>query len=423
LNLELINTGSELMLGRVLNTHQQWLCRQLTALGYEVARQVTVGDTALAIQAAVCAALAEADVIIVTGGLGPTADDRTREVIAALLGRRLVLDGTVLAAIERFYAARGRPVLESTKAQAMVPEGGIVLPNSVGTAPGLIIEAAPNPWRPAQRPSLLVMLPGPPRELYPMFAAQVAPLLQKKFPPESVYASRVLKTTGLGESMIEERIAGALASLTKNGLDLGYCARVGEVEIRLSARGSAAQEMVGQAAQIVCDRLGPCIFATNDESLETVVVRLLTERRQTLAIAESCTGGYIAHRITNVSGASAVFLGGWVTYSNEAKQRFLGVPEEIIAAHGAVSEPTARAMAEGARRQQGADYALAVTGIAGPTGGTTAKPVGTVYIALATAEGIRLQHQVNHFDRENFKQATAQQALELLRQTLISSYK
>ena len=415
MRIELINTGSELLLGRVLNTHQQWLCRQLADLGYTVDRQVTVDDQAPAVAQAVRDALGQADLVIVTGGLGPTSDDRTRDVIAELLGRTLHEDAAVLAHIERFFTARKRPMPASTRVQALVPEGATVLTNAHGTAPGLVLEAPAS----GAQGRLLVLLPGPPRELRPMFTEQVVPIILKRFPLAAPFICRTLKTTGLGESLVEERIAGPLEALTKQGLVLGYCARVGEVDVRFTAQGDRGREMVAEAERIARELLGDLVFAVDDEQLEATVVRLLTERKQTVALAESCTGGFIANRLTNVPGASAVFLAGLVTYSNDAKQRFLGVRPETLAIHGAVSESTAKEMAEGARTQTGATYAISVTGIAGPSGGTAEKPVGTVWMAVAGVAGTITLKRVNAFDRETFKYVTSQQALDLLRHQML----
>jgi len=418
-NIELINTGSELMLGHVLNTHQQWICRQLADHGYRVTRQVTVADAGADIQQAVREALARADLVITTGGLGPTSDDLTRDLIADLLGKELREDAAVLANLENFFSLRNRPMPEKTRVQALVPEGAIVLHNPHGTAPGLAIEVQSNSSRQEDKTSWLIMLPGPPRELRPMFNEQVLPLIRERLPLLNAFVSRTLKTTGLGESFVEAKIAGPLQQLTDTGLEIGYCARTGEVDLRLSARGAGAGEIMAEAEQIVRTLLGRHIFGEGDEQLETVIVRLLTDRKQTLALAESCTGGYLANRLTNVPGASVILLAGLVTYSNEAKQKFLGVRAEALAKHGAVSEPVVREMAEGARRQTGADYALAVTGIAGPGGGTSDKPVGTVFIALATDHHTFVLNPMNRYDRETFKYVTSQQALELLRRTLL----
>jgi len=416
--IELINTGSELLLGRVLNTHQQWLCRQLADLGYEVTRQICVADEGRQIQTAVRESLTRADVVLTTGGLGPTSDDLTRDLIAQLLGRALVEDPVVLAAIEKYFGQRQRAMPPSTRVQAMVPAGACVLPNHHGTAPGLAMEVNPNSLRESGLAGWLILLPGPPRELRPMFSESVVPLLRQQFPLAHPFVCRTLRTTGLGESAVEEKIAGPLQSLGQEGLEVGYCARIGEVDVRLIARGEKASVTVGHAEKIVRQLLGPIIFAMDDGTMESTIVRLLTERGQTLALAESCTGGLIAHRLTNVPGASAVLNCALVTYSNQAKKDFLGVREKTLEEHGAVSEPVAREMAEGARQRQGTDYALAVTGIAGPSGGSETKPVGTVFIALAGEGETIVEKRFNPFDRETFKFVTAQQTFDLLRRAL-----
>jgi nicotinamide-nucleotide amidase len=417
-NIEIINIGSELMLGQVLNTHQQWLCRELADHGYLISRQLAVDDSGPAIRQAVREALARAELILVTGGLGPTSDDRTRDLIADVLERPLREDPGVVLHIERFFAATRRPMPPRTRVQALIPEGAIVLPNAFGTAPGLVIDL---PARASSTtPGLLVMLPGPPRELRPMFAGQVLPLIQRRFPLAEPFVCRTLRSTGLGESMVEAKLERPLQHLTQAGLETGYCARPGEVDVRFVARGDRASTLVDEAERIARNALGNLIYGTGDELLEAVIIRLLTERKQTLAVAESCTGGLIAHRLTNVPGASAVFLAGLVTYNNQAKQDFLGVRADTLAAHGAVSEPTAREMAEGARVRTGADFGLSVTGIAGPTGGSAEKPVGTVFIGFATARTTVGLKRFNPWERETFKYATSQQALDLLRQNLTS---
>ena len=435
-NIELLNTGSELMLGRVLNTHQQWLCRRLADLGYVVTRQVAVPDTAHDIQSAVREALGRADLIIATGGLGPTSDDVTRDLIAQLLGKKLRLDDAVLNHIKRRFAARSLPMPKNNEVQALVPEGAMVLANPNGTAPGLAIEiesqtgrAGLPPGQDAQqrvptspfRAAWLVMLPGPPRELRPMFDHFVVPLLRREFPLGAPFVCRTLRTSGIAESLVQEKIEAPLNTLAVAGLEIGYCALTGQVDVRLSARGGNGKKIVRAAEAIVQKILGAQIYGFDNEEMETVVVRLLTERKKTLALAESCTGGCIAHRVTNVPGASAVFPGGWVVYNNESKQKFLGVRAETLAAHGAVSEAVAREMAEGARLQLGADFAIAVTGIAGPDGGTKEKPVGTVFIGLAGEFGTVVERKFNPYERETFKEVTAWQALEMLRVRLVCS--
>jgi len=421
------------MLGRVLNTHQQWLCRRLADLGYIVTRQVAVPDTARDIQSAVREALGRADLVMATGGLGPTSDDLTRDLIAQLLGKKLRLDEAVLDHIKQRFAARHLPMPKNNEVQALVPEGAIVLSNPNGTAPGLAMKIDEDGgWKmedggktstpssilnsPSSRsPKWLVLLPGPPRELRPMFDHLVVPLLRREFPPDAPFVCRTLRTSGIAESLVQEKIAAPLGALVAAGLEIGYCARTGQVDVRLSARGASGGKVVHEAEALVQKILGAQIYGFEDETIEAVVVRLLTERKKNLAVAESCTGGCLAHRVTNVPGASAVFLGGWVTYSNESKQKFLGVRAETLAAHGAVSEAVAREMAEGARRQTGADFALAVTGIAGPGGGTAEKPVGTVFIGLAGAFGTVVERRLNFWERETFKEVTVGQALEMLR--------
>lgn len=419
MDIELLNTGTELLLGRVLNTHQQWLCRQFADAGYVVSRQVAVPDTAPAIAQAVREALGRADLVVVTGGLGPTADDLTREAIAGLVGRPLREDPAVVAHLRTWCAARRRTLTPAVLNQARVPEGALVLPNAHGTAPGLLIEVRPNPHAPEGHPAWLALLPGPPRELRPLFTEAVLPWVRRTWPPDPPFVCRTLRSTGVPESTMEARLTGPLASLAARGLEVGYCARPGEVDVRLAARTPDAAALVAAAADVVRREVGRHVYGEEDDTLEAAVVRLLTAQDRTLAVAESCTGGRLASRLTDVPGASAVFLGGFVTYANALKERLVGVCRDTLAVHGAVSEPTARAMAEGARARTGADFALAITGIAGPSGGTPDKPVGTVFIALAAAEGTEVRQHLNALDRPTFKHVTSQQALEQLRQRLL----
>jgi len=446
MNIELINTGSELLLGRVLNTHQQWICRRLADLGSVVARQVTVPDTARDIQHAVREALGRADLVIVTGGLGPTSDDITRDLIAQLLGKKLVHDKAVFMHIKNYFAARKRPMPPNNDVQAMVPEGAIVLPNPNGTAPGLAMRIGsgvwdlasgktqtherssldprsqtPDPRLQTPDPKWLIMLPGPPRELHPMFDAAVVPLLQREFPLQAPFVCRTLRTGGIGESAVQDQIKPSLDPLVAAGLEVGYCARVGQVDVRLTASGSNAADIVREAEAVVQKIIGANIYGFDDETIEENLVRLLSTQQKTLALAESCTGGSIANRITNVPGASEIFPGGVVSYSNLAKETLLGVSAGSLAAHGAVSEAVAREMATGAREKFGTDFAIAVTGIAGPGGGTVEKPVGTVFIALAGAFGIVVERRLNLYERAMFKELTGQQALEMLRIRLVSA--
>ena len=412
MRVEIINTGSELMLGRLLNSHQQWLCRRLADHGYPVDCQMAVPDTGTAIRDAVREVMGRADLIIVTGGLGPTSDDLTRDYIAGLLGRKLAEDPAILDHIRAFFTTRQRTMPVNAHVQALVPEGGKVLHNAHGTAPGLALDTP--------RGGLLILLPGPPRELHPMFDGQALPLIHQRFPHDSPFVCRTVRTSGLGESFVEERISDLMKPFVGAGMDLGYCARNGEVDVRFVARGADAATTVANAERLLYDTLRSLIYGVDDDLLETVVVREFTARRKTVALAESCTGGFISNRLTNVPGSSAVFLGGLVTYSNDAKQTILGVRPETLAAHGAVSEAVAKEMAEGAREKLGADFAVSVTGIAGPAGGTPEKPVGTVWMALASAAGTLVKHRVNAWDRETFKLVTSQQALELLRRAVMN---
>ena len=396
-------------MGRVLNTHQQWIGQQLALAGYELGFQQTIPDTGEAVQAAVKDSISRSELVIVTGGLGPTSDDVTRARIAELLGVHLEEHNETRQRIVSRFKERNRSIPNAVMVQAQVPQGAAVLPNDYGTAPGLMMQTGKG-W--------LILLPGPPRELHPMYINYVAPILAKELPPEKPLSTRTLKTLGIGESSVEELISEPLSELIALGLQIGYCARMGEVDVRLAACGTEALSLIKQAEEIVRDQVGQYIYGVDDDLLEEMVVRDLTKRRQTLAVAESCTGGLLSHRITNVPGSSAVFLAGHCTYSNEAKQDTLGVSLETLGTKGAVSEKVAREMAEGARLKHGADYALATTGIAGPAGGTEGKPVGTVFITLATRQGTQVLKECNHTDRETFKMVTTQQALNLLRQAI-----
>lgn len=418
MNVELINTGSELLLGRILNTHLQWLGRRLSDAGYQIARQVTVPDTSEAIESAIRESLARADIVVTTGGLGPTGDDLTRERVAKLLGRKLLPNAEAAARIRHFFESRGRPTPPRTAVESLVPDGAIVLHNDHGTAPGLALKVEPNPFRTSGKSALLILLPGPPRELHPMFREQVLPILMRELPPEMPGQSLTLRTTGIGESNLEDLLAKPLGNLISQGLELGFCAKIAEVEVRFSGRGAAGMELIAAAEAISLPLLGDAVFGKGDELMEAAVIREAVRSGSTVAIAESCTGGFIAHRLTNVPGASAVLLAGVVSYANAAKQDFLGVSGETLSEFGAVSEPVVRQMADGVRRAAKADFGLAVTGIAGPGGGSPAKPVGTAFVALAGPDGVQVVRQLNPFDRETFKFATSQQALDLLRRRL-----
>jgi competence/damage-inducible protein CinA-like protein len=403
-----INTGTEILLGDVLNTHLTFIAREIFPLGLRVERQISVPDGD-AIRDALSENFANADLIFVTGGLGPTTDDITREITAELLGLELVLDRALEASITERLMTRGIRLTNRILRQARVPRGAQVLPNDNGSAAGLYLAAGLNG---AAATPHLFLLPGPPRELHPMFLQSVLPILQQIVSQERAVAYRNYRIVGMGESYVEEAVGAELLAIS--GLELGYCARMGEVDLRVIG----SMETLELADKIIRGRLENFIFTTGRENLEMIVVRQLAGQKATLAVAESCTGGFLAHRLTNVPGASEVFLAGYVTYSNEAKTADLDVPPVAIAEHGAVSEPVARAMAEGARTKSGTTFALATTGIAGPGGGSEAKPVGTAYIALAGGGETVVKHLFFPTDRETFKQLATQMALNLLRERL-----
>jgi nicotinamide-nucleotide amidase len=406
-----INTGTELLLGDVLNSHLRFIAREIFPLGLRVDRQITVPDGN-----AIANAISEsrdAEVVFITGGLGPTTDDLTREIAAELFGLKLEHDPAILRAIQKRAAERGFRLTDRVARQADVPEGATVLPNEHGSAPGLYLPAVAA----AKRPHLF-LLPGPPRELHPMFLNSVLPILRSVVPPAEAVERRVFRVVGIGESLVEEAVGADLLAIP--GLELGYCARPGEVDLRLIGE----TPVLDRAERIVKEKLGPAIFSSDGGELEQAVVRLLTERKRTLAVAESCTGGYLAHRITNVPGASVVLLGAFVPYSNEAKTAMLGVDPALIESHGAVSKQVVQAMAEGARANAKSDFGLATTGIAGPTGGSEEKPVGTVFIALAARNRpVSVQKRFFPDDRPTFKELTTQAALEMLRRRLLETPK
>ncbi len=410
MKIEILNTGTELMLGKVVNTHGAWFGRELFKLGLRAQRQTCVPDGE-AIREAIAESLTRCDVLLITGGLGPTTDDITREITAELLGLPLLLDESVVRHIEGIFAHHGRKPPPGNERQAMVPEGANVLDNPNGTAPGLHVPARPDGSSPH-----LFLLPGPPRELHPMFHDQVVPRLRSLLGDTALPTFLNFRIINVGESAIAEKIEQPLDALVGlGGLEVGYCARPGEVDVRLIGPSG----LVATGAEIV-RRAFPTEIATESEAeLQEVVLDLLTARGETLSTAESCTGGLIASTLTDVPGASRAFLRGYVTYANEVKTDLLGVPPEMLAAHGAVSEPVARAMVEGCRHAAGTTHALSVTGIAGPDGGSEEKPVGTVFIGLAS-EGretrvVRLRHPG---DRPTVKMRTLRSALDLLRRRL-----
>lgn len=403
MTVELINTGTELLLGHTLNTHLAFLGEELFPLGLRIHRQVTVPDGE-AIAFALRESMARAEIILMTGGLGPTTDDLSREISAEVFGLKLVEDPAVWESICARLSRRGIPVAERNRRQAQVPEGSTVLHNANGTAPGLYLQKGDRH---------LFLLPGPPSELRPMFMDQVMPILRGLVPGGSEVEWRNFLFIGMGESNVEAAVGDDLLAIP--GLELGYCARPGAVEVRCIGR----REAVEKAEEILRARLSAHLAAAGRATLEQAVVERLTALGRTVATAESCTGGMLANRLTNVPGASAVFRQGFVTYANAAKVAALGVPEALLKEHGAVSEAVARAMAEGAMAKATSDFGLSTTGVAGPGGGTEEKPVGTVFVALARQNG---ETQVaKHFfpgGRLRFKELATQAALDLLRKGL-----
>jgi nicotinamide-nucleotide amidase len=405
----LLNTGTELLLGDVQDAHLAFIAREIFPLGLRIEERRTVGDTEV-IRHTLAELFPSCEILFVTGGLGPTGDDITREMVAGLLGLELQRSPDLLASLRQRLQVRGIKWTSGIARQADVPAGAEVMPNQNGSAPGLYLRAYINPRILSPH---LFLLPGPPRELQPMFRAFVMPILRSIVPASALIERRLYKIADKGESLVEEAIGDRVLAVP--GIELGYCARPGEVDVRIVGKANAIE----QADAIIRSTLGSSVFSAADETLEEVVVKLLVQRNQTVAVAESCTGGLLANRITNVPGASAVFLAGYVCYANQAKIDLLDVDPQLIETHGAVSEQVAYALAEHARACARSDYALATTGVAGPSGGSPEKPVGTVYIALAASGETIAKKLFFPTDRETFKQIATQAALELLRGRLI----
>ena len=406
----LINTGTELLLGDVQDAHLAFIAREILPLGLRIEERRTVPDTDV-IRRTLTELFPHCEILFVTGGLGPTTDDITREMVAESLGLELRQDPKLLAWLEQRLQVRGIKWSSGIARQADVLAGSQVLPNENGSASGFYLKANINPHVPSPH---VFVLPGPPRELQPMFRKFAMPILKSIIKAPLQVERRSYSIAGVGESLVENAIGKEVLAIP--GIELGYCARPGEVEVRIIGDPNA----IGPADSIIRRELGVSIFSEDGEALGAVVVKLLKQRNETLATAESCTGGLIANQITNVPGASEVFLAGYVTYANSAKSDVLNVDSKLIDKYGAVSEAAARAMAEGARTRAASTYALSTTGIAGPTGGSNEKPVGTVYIALAS-ENSKTRAMKFRFltDRETFKQLAAHTALDILRRTLL----
>ena len=408
---ELLTIGTELLLGQIVDTNAAWMAQRLAEAGIDVFYKSTVGDNWGRIEAAMRLAMSRADVVLMTGGLGPTEDDLTRDVLAAILGRPLRLDPQVLAAIAQRFAHRRVAMPENNRKQAMVPEGSEVLHNPRGTAPGLWIRRAG---------CALVCMPGVPSEMRAMLLEQVIPRIRANFGIRSRIVSRILKTCGISESTLDQRIGDYFRDMRNP--TIGVLAHAGEIHVRLTCKDDDPDEIAARLDALegkIRARLGHLIFGRDEEKLEAVVGRLLRERKATLAVAESCTGGLVASRLTDIAGSSDYFERGIVAYSVEAKQGLLSVSPGLIGQQGVVSLDVARAMAAGVRRMSGASLGLATTGIAGPSGGTPEKPVGLVCVALAWVGGDGAREFRLLGDREQVKYRGAQMALEMLRRHLL----
>jgi nicotinamide-nucleotide amidase len=375
MSAEILCIGTELLLGNITNGNARWIAEQLAALGIAHHRQQVVGDNRERVIAAVREAAGRCRLLITTGGLGPTPDDLTTEAIAAAFATPLTERPEVWADIQAKLTSRGRPVTPSLRRQALLPEGAAVLPNATGSAPGMV-------WSPV--PGFMILtFPGVPSEMQAMWSATAVPLLRRSGLAEGVFASRMLRFWGVSESSLAEQVADLLEQANPT---VAPYAGAGEVKLRLTARAASAPEAEALLAPVEAEiraRAGMACFGSDDDSLASVVLQLLRRRGQSLAVAESCTGGGLGAALSAVPGASEVFLGGVIAYANAVKQELLNVPSGVLKTCGAVSDPVAQSMAEGVRRATGADWAIAVTGIAGPGGGSADKPVGLVHIAIA----------------------------------------
>jgi len=406
---EIIAVGTEILLGDILNTNAQYLALQLAELGIDVHYQTVVGDNPQRLENTIFHAFSRANVIITTGGLGPTEDDLTKETGAKYFEEELVLDERALKRIENYFNKVGRQMTENNRKQAFVPKNSKVLYNDNGTAPGIIIE---------KNNKILVMLPGPPKETIPMFEKQVKPFLAQK--QEYTFVSRVLRIAGVGESAMETMVKDLIDSQTNP--TIAPYAKDSESLLRITAKAKdnkQAEELITPVAEEMYRRFGHNIYGEGETNMQTVVSELLIKKQKTIATAESCTGGAIASALVEYAGISSVFLDGCVTYSNASKQHRLGVKSETLQKYGAVSAETAKEMAEGAAKTAGTNIGLSTTGVAGPDGGTEQKPVGLVYIGL-TIDGVTKTKECNFVgNREKIRVRTVHTALDWLRRELL----
>lgn len=408
MNAELISVGTELLMGQIVNTNARDLSLWLSELGINLYYQTVVGDNERRLQKTMADALSRSELVIVTGGLGPTGDDLTKETAAKLMGMELALDEASLRAMEAYYKKIDRPMAPCNRKQAMMPVGGIVIPNPVGTAPGCIME---------KNEKIMILLPGPPNEMARLYEDSVRPFLEKK--TSGKLYSKLLHVFGIGESSVEEELKDLMQG---EDVTLAPYAKLGEVHLRVTTRcenDKEGEEKLRPTIEEIKKRLGDTVYTETDQSLAATVLALLKEKKMTLATAESCTGGMIGEALTDIPGASEVYLGGAVTYSNALKEKMLGVPKETLETVGAVSPETAKAMAEGIRKETGADIGIAVTGIAGPDGGTKEKPVGLVYVSAAAPDKTWVKELHLSGSRQRIRQFTLLNALDEVRKYLL----
>jgi nicotinamide-nucleotide amidase len=411
---EIIAVGSELLTPFRQDTNSLYLTEQLNSLGVEVGFKTIVGDELKDIVRVITSALSRADILILSGGLGPTEDDLTREGVAETLGLQLRRDPQIVQAIERRFTEHGWKMSPNNVKQADVISGATVLPNSNGTAPGQWITGQSD-----GKEKIIILLPGPPHELKALFESSVVDRLRAKVPKQFL-ATRVLKITGMGESACDARIAPIYKRFVD--VDTTILAGPGEIQLHLRTQAQsseAADQRLDSLVGKIEDELGDCVYSDNGDSLEQIVSYYLQMRNATLAVAESCTGGLVAERLTSVSGSSRYFIGGAVVYSNALKTEMADVPEDLIDVYGAVSEQVARALAEGIRKRCGSSLGLGITGVAGPTGGTAEKPVGLVFHALATENGTEVVKRQFPGDRARVRWFASQQALDMVRRKVM----
>ena len=410
---ELISVGTEILLGNIVNTNAAYLAEKCALLGLSMYHQTVIGDNPERMKECIEQAVGRSDIVILTGGLGPTKDDLTKEMAAEVFGRKMYMDEHTRSRIEGFFKLRKSKVItDNNWKQAILPEGAIVVDNENGTAPGLIME---------QDGKRIILMPGPPNEMIPMFENDIAPYLNR-LQPEGIY-SRMIKVCGIGESRAETEVQDLMEA--QSNPTLAPYAKTGEVHFRITAKAVSeeeAEKLMDPMTEEMKRRFGSRIYTMDEHvTLEEAVVKLLQSRGETVSAAESCTGGLLAGRITNVPGASGVFQESYVTYANEIKEKILCVKHETLENHGAVSSETAYEMAEGLRRKTGCDYAIGITGIAGPDGGTDEKPVGLVYIGCSSKNGTITERFYFNGNRAKVRDYAVTNALILLRQEILKS--